>query len=430
VALTAATIEAELRARLNPAGDVPVAGLVGLEQEFVVRTRDASAVDFRSLLPYLEDLSPPLDPDDPRARRTASGVVLTADGNEAEAVTPPIAVRPGFADEVSAWARAGRRELSTRLDDDLALEGYSTHVSVAADDARSVRVGALFARTFAPGFMLLVDRVSSPGLIIRPRPGRVELCGEFVDGPWMRAAAVYATGAVLACDDALTGRTPFAALPPQLTVTTRAARTRAGWFVDRTGFGTDLLGPDSRRVRLRRCDGRRVRAQDHFESAWTAARAALRDRASETDLAVVDDLVSGRVLIPTETEPELVDAGDDGSRPAPSPLGDVARVRVRPDFVVEATAATWATTVFCVRARGRVREAYVAIPREQLGDFLAALDAGRLDDVLTRYLALTPTGRTVAVSPNQPALGDVAPGAAQVTDAATSERLAELVGGS
>ena len=158
----AATLEAELRARLAPVQDSGVAGLVGIEQEFVVRTRDLSPVDFRSVLPRLDGLAPPLDPDDPRARRTASGVVLTADGREAEAVAPPIAVDPGFTDDVAAWTRATRHELTSRLDDRYALEGYSTHLSVAADNRRSARVGALFARTFAPGFMLLVDRASSP----------------------------------------------------------------------------------------------------------------------------------------------------------------------------------------------------------------------------------------------------------------------------
>ena len=188
----AATLEAEFCARLARVEDThgAVAGLVGIEQEFRVRTPAAWPIDFRTLLPRLGGLAPPLDPDDPRARRTASGVVLTADGHEAEAV------QPGFADDVSAWTRAARHELASRLDHDYVMHGYSTHLSVAVDDRRNVRLGTLFARTFAPGFMMLVDRATSPGLIIRPRPGRVELCGEFVDGPWMRGAAVYATGAV------------------------------------------------------------------------------------------------------------------------------------------------------------------------------------------------------------------------------------------
>jgi hypothetical protein len=410
--------------------DVAAGGLVGFEQEFIVSTRDLEPVDFRRVLPQLEGLAPPLDPDDPRARRTVSGVVLTADGREAEAAAPPIAVRPGFADDVGAWTRAARHELETRLGDDYTLHGYSTHLSVAADNRRNARASALFARTFAPGLMLLVDRATSPGLIIRPRPGRVELCGEFVDGPWMRAATVYAAGAVRACDNALTGTATFAALPPQVVVATRPARARAGWFVDRTGFGTDILADGARRARLHRCDGRRVRVQDHFEAAWTAARTALHTRAAASDLAAVDDLVSGRAPLPTEIDPEVVAAGDAGRLPAPSPLGDVARVRLRPGFTVEATAATWATTVFCLRARGRVREAYAAIPRARLASFFTALDAGRLDDLLGRYLALPPTDRPVAMAPNEPALGDVPPGAAQVTDAETAERLANQVGGS
>ena len=52
----ATTLEAELRARLTPVEDIGVAERIGIEQEFVVRTRDLSPVDFRSVLPRLDGL--------------------------------------------------------------------------------------------------------------------------------------------------------------------------------------------------------------------------------------------------------------------------------------------------------------------------------------------------------------------------------------
>jgi hypothetical protein len=141
--------------------------------------------------------------------------------------------------------------------------------------------------------MLLVDRVDSPGLIIRPRPGRLELCGEFVDGPWLRAAAVYAAASVLACHQAVRGDRSLAALPAQLEVGTRPASTRAGWWVDHTAFGTDLLH-GGRSTRLRRCDGRRIRAQAQLEAAWSCARTALGTRVAPEDLAAAAILANSK----------------------------------------------------------------------------------------------------------------------------------------
>ncbi|MFA5883800.1 MAG: hypothetical protein WDA60_08120 [Acidimicrobiia bacterium] len=423
----AASLEAELRARVGSTRVAAPASLVGLEHEFTVRTATEWPVDFRDLLPGLDLRGGALDPGDPHARRTRSGVVVSADGSEAEVAVPPIAVEPGFGDTVARWSRAARRELTTRLPADYALTGYSTHLSVAVGDARNKRLGALYARTFAPGLMLLVDRATSPGLIVRPRPGRTELCGEFVDGPWLRAAATYAVGSVLACHEALRGDRPLAALPPQLAVTLRPATTRAGWFVDRGAFGSDLLSA-GRAARLRRCDGRAIRAQDHLERAWDTARSALGAHAHGTDVGLVDAMVGGSFPLPRDASAEEVDAGDTGPLPGPSPLGDVVRARVRPDFVADAVTATWDVTVFCLRARRRSRTAYASIPRASLGSFLRALDHGELDDLIDRYLAVDPADRPLATTGAAPSLGDLPPSTAEVTDADAVRDLDDFLG--
>jgi hypothetical protein len=280
--------------------------------------------------------------------------------------------------------------------------------------------------------MLLVDRVTSPGLIVRPRPGRTELCGEFVDGPYLRAAAVYAAGSVLACRDAIVGSRPFASLPPQLQVVVRPASVRAGWYVDRCAFGTDLL-THGRRARLRRCDGRRVRAQDHLEAAWGSARAALGARVAASDLAVVDELVASVRPLPGETDAATLgatDTADDAPARLPSPLGAVAEIRSRPSFTVEATAATWKVTVFRVQSRIRAREAYTSIPRAHLARFFDQLEAGALDAVLGEYLALEPAERRLAMTGTEPSIGDVAPSSGEVTERELDTRLATTIPGS
>ncbi|TML65940.1 MAG: hypothetical protein E6G14_15650, partial [Actinobacteria bacterium] len=402
--------------------------LLGLEQEFVVRTPSASPAHFGDLLTDLAIASDPLDPGDPNARRCRSGVVVTADGPEAEAATPPIAVRPGFPEDVAAWARIARRELEELLPVSYSLSGYSTHLSVCIDDARNTRVGALYSRTFAPGLILLMDRATSPGLIIRPRPGRTELCAEFVDGPWLRAAAAYAVGSVLACRDAITGTRSLRSLPPQLDVDVQPAAPRAGWYVDRTAFGTDLLG-HGRTTRLRRCAGGSIVAQQHFELAWQAARSSLDGRASADDVAVVDDMVRGARPLALEAPVDELDAPQAGPLPAPSPLGAVNGTRMRPAFMIAAVAATWKATVFRVTSRRRERSAYAVVPRAHLGRFFELLDAGELDRVLDGYLTLEPSDRTVAMSGTEPALGDLPPTGASVVDRELDDQLVATLPG-
>jgi hypothetical protein len=407
----------------TPQGDAP-GSLLGVEQEFTVRTRAGWPVDFGELLPELVDQRrDALDPSNPRARRCRSGAVMSADGREAEVAVPPVRVQPGFAGEATAWGHAARRELTELLPESYALSGYSTHLSVSVDDARNPPVAGLYTRTFALGLMLLVDRATSPGLIVRPRPGRLELCGEFVDGPHLHAAAAYAVGSALACHGAIAGRRPLASLPSQLQVRTRPPVTRAGWFVDRGAFGADVL-TNGRTTRLRRCDGRRVGAQDHLEAAWNVAREELAGRVAAGDLAVADAVVEGTRALPCEDDASERHSDETGRKPEDSPLGRAGTPRIRPSFWVFATASTWKLTVFRIGSRVTAREAFAAIPREQLGRFLELLDDGELDDVVSRYLATEPAGCAVAATGTEPSIGDVPPPAGAITD---RERDAALV---
>jgi hypothetical protein len=396
--------------------------LLGVEQEFTVRLRSGWPVHFGDLLPELDSGGDALDPSHPGARRLGSGAVLSADGREAEVAVPPVPVRPGFAAETAAWGVAARRALTDVLPEPFTLSGYSTHLSISVDDARSPTIGGLYTRTFALGLMLLVDRATSPGLIVRPRPGRLELCGEFVDGPHLHAAAAYAVGSALACHGAITGRRAFASMPPQLQVQTRPAVARAGWFVDRASFGDDVL-TNGRTTRVRRCDGRRVDAQQHLETAWHVAREELVGRVGIDDLAVADAVVTGARPLPCEEEVPNSDLSEPPREPQTSPLGAAGTPRVRASFWVLATASTWNVTVFRIGSRVAPRDAYAAIPRAQLGRFLELLDRGDLDDLVGCYLATEPSGRVVATTGAEPSIGDVAPSTAAITERARDAAL-------
>jgi hypothetical protein len=201
-------------------------GLLGLEHEFRVLV-EGRPIDFQQLIHRLEIPGRRVDPADPNAYRGPWGGAITADGHEAEIAISPVAIGPACTDELLARAHLGRDALARALPPPARLEGFSTHLSVAVPDHLVERAAAIFVRTFAPALMLLLDGPESPGLLVRPRPGRLELGGEFVDGERLRAAAIFAAGSVRLAALAARRR-PFAGrhLPPSIKVDAEPALER------------------------------------------------------------------------------------------------------------------------------------------------------------------------------------------------------------
>ena len=387
-------------------GEVPPGpgGLLGLELEFSVRSARGGPVHFGSLIHRLALDGAVLDPGDPNAYRCSWGGVITSDGAEAEIATPPVRTRPGFTARLQAWARTGEAELRRALPDGMRLDGYSAHVSAAMPAGPNDRACRLYAETFAADLMLLMDRVDSPGLLVRPRPGRIELCGEFIEDQPLAAAAALVAGSARACAAAVRRQRGRAALPPRLDVRLARAVHRYGWYVDRRAFGTDLHAA-SRRALLPRAAGGTIRAQSHLELAWAAARQALAEDAAASDLQAAEAMVTGSLPLPAEQGlPDDAPGGEHGEAvrfpldgavvPGPSRMS----AHVRPGFTLYPVAVTWDFTVF--EARSPARRAYACIPRDSLPGFVAALEDGALDDAIAAYLALT-SRRRVLSAPGQ-----------------------------
>ena len=365
---------------------------LGLEHEFQVLPGD-EPLDFRTIIHNLRLGQRNLDPADPNAYRLPSGAAVTCDGAEAEIALPPTAIRPGFAFEVAQRAQVERAALLRRLPEGMRLQGCSTHLSVSMPDALTQAVCRLYATTFAPALMLLMDRRGSPGLLIRPRPGRVELGAEFVDGEHLVGAAVFAVGSVLACRDSLAVGGPRHAGVPELAVLIAPAVERFGWYVDRTAFGGDLY-LQGRSAQLLTTGGERLSAQTHMERCWEVARAAVEGLAAPEELALVRDMVAGARPLPTEQPIGDREALDPAAAPlAPSPYGSALAARQRPLFEIAPVMVTWDLTVFVVQDRMRGRRGFAAVPGPQLGPFLSELDLGGLDRVIGGYLGHRPRGR-------------------------------------
>lgn len=412
----AATLAAELlgqRPDASPSGRTET--LVGLEHEY--RLLDGtSQVDFRQVIRSLALSQPYLDPGDPYAYRISSGAVVTCDQAEAEVVLPPTTVQPQFTRQIDAAAAFERGRLLDRLPASWSADGYSTHISVAIPSGSGDRLARLYARTFAPALMLLMDRRDSPGLLVRPRPGRLELCGEFVDAIYLRSAVAFAVGSVSACLATLVtqGCASPVQLPAALEATITGAHQRYGWYVRRDAFGCDLY-TSGRPTVLATIGGGHVTAQQQLTEAWTSARRALSALGvAPGDLDATDRIVTGAIPLPSEIEPSPVAdvvATEEPAGSAPeNEFGNMLQPRRRPAYEVAPVMATWDLSVFVVASRLHQRIAFASVPRVYLRSFLAALDGERLDDLLTDYLELRSSRRLARRRAAAPGLWDSLPG--------------------
>jgi hypothetical protein len=390
--------------RLQVPSEVPPGpgGLLGLELEFSVRSARGSRVHFGSLIHRLALDGTALDPGDPNAYRCSWGGVITSDGAEAEIATPPVRARPGFTARLEAWAHTGEAELRRASPCGIELDGYSAHFSAAMPAKLNDRVCRLYAETFAADLMLLMDRADSPGLLVRPRPGRTELCGEFIENEPLAAAAAFVAGSTRACAAAVRRQSARTALPPRLEVRLARAVHRYGWYVDRAAFGTDWHAA-SRRALLPRASGGTISAQSHLELAWAAACEALADDAAASDLQAAEAMVTGSLPLPAEHGQPDDDPGGQRGGDVRSPLDgtvlpDMPRLcaHVRPGYTLRPVAATWDFTVF--EASSLARRAYACIPRDSLPGFAAALEEGALDDAIAAYLALSTRRRVLSAA--------------------------------
>jgi hypothetical protein len=375
----------------------PPGEVVGLEHEYRL-TYDARAVDFRTIVHSLDLGRPLLDPADLNAYRLASGAALTADEAEAEIALAPSLVRPGCGLRIADAARSERQALEARLPKEAHLKGYSTHLSVAVCPSSSAAMAKLYLSSFSAALMLLMDSISSPGLLVRPRPCRLELGGEFVDGDRLVVAIVFALGSVRACQRQLDSGARHLDPNLALCLDVQSDDQRYGWFVGRTAFGSDLYrGGREAWLRLKR--GSPITAQTHLERCWTAARATVLDDVDPDEIALVDKVVHGAEPLPARA-PSLEERSlpwrEDTSRKdddLAQAFGFASRAHSRPGYDLAPVMLTWDRAVFVVSGPRRDRVAFALVPAPLLANFSSQLTAGALDETVTSYLGLWPRRR-------------------------------------
>ncbi len=350
----------------------PLAGsLIGVEHEYQVFDTDGRQVDFRALIHRLKWDGLRLDPGDLNAHRLRSGLVVTADGMEAETASPPVPVERGFANTVAVWAAAGRRELERMLGPGYRIEGYSTHISVALPGENADGIARLYALTFGPVFARLVEGRESLGVYVRPRSGRLELCGEYVDGERLGIAAEYAVGSVRAC--------AAGEHPPEVAARLLPGQERFGYRLHRMeAFGFDSYaakGHDAYPLATGGSASLADLAQTSVDLACDHLEAHRRDQRD----ALLQAALSGPLAPRRQTGP-----GRPGGNPGRSVFGEVVDGVERPAFRVRPEFATWGHTVF--RAERGGRAAAICVEGATLGAFLAELRTGALDSTIERAL--------------------------------------------
>lgn len=354
--------------RPNPAPS----GYIGIEQEFEV-FRGGLKVDFRELIHTLPVEGLRVDPGDVNAYRLPSGMALTCDESEAELASPPIVIEPGFATAIVNWAAEARSNLERLLPAGFTIRGYSTHVSVSVPGPPDIALADRYARTFAPLFALLIERSASLGVYVRPRPDRLELCGEFAEGRRLAAAAAFAAGSIRAAAANDT--------PPALELQLLPCQERFGYRVHRLATGMDLYAA-GRSTPIPLAKGGSELASILLAASAGRATRHLGGDASTNDLAYLLDMISGAAPLGVEVETELVSA----SAPIPpSPHGTILRPWRRNGLSGSPALATWGLAIFEL---GGPNRRYLSVPAASYAAFEASIESGTLAPVLERAMSL------------------------------------------
>ncbi len=286
--------------------------------------------------------------------------------------------------QVAEDCARGRRDLEAFLPDGVTLEGFSTHLNVSVTPGRELAVARRFIATFSAAMMLLIDGADSPGILVRPRPGRLEIGGEFQDGQALTAALHFVAGATHCCDvSRRQWRHEKRRYGAELVPKVERAVERFGWFIDRNAFGNDLYR-HGRATILPLAGGATISAQHHLSSSWKRARLRLPTDLHDVEGRLIEDhATSGSHASHRTTSSASADPKCDAG-PRPSPFGSLINPRVRGALHLTAEVVTWGFVVFALS--DGTRRCHLTVPGPELEAFLDGVDNGTLDSELHRHL--------------------------------------------
>ncbi len=343
----APAVTSPVHRRVLELGAVPRSGLRLRVEHQLTLWSGQRRLDFRHLIGRVAGSLQALDPGDPRARRLPSGVALTTDGWEAVLATPPLPLTPGAPRALDDLLRSERTWLRAAAPTRAAtrLTGLSTHLHVSVPDARVMEVGRLFVESCAPALAAITELEHSPGILVRPHVGGLEVSGEYVEGLRLLAAVTL----LAACVTGLQHGPP----PLGQARATLPSRLDPAWFFPPAP------------------------ATDALDEVWEWAR----------PWCLAIELDPGPVELLTRTARRgVVDDCTFGRRREHRITGAEAGPRTRAaGFRAETEWLTWDHVVWLLQdAAGR--QCRAVMPVEHEGTFLVQLDSGRLDRAVLRML--------------------------------------------
>lgn len=337
-----------------------VAARCGIEQEFYVFREDIR-IDFREVIHTLAIPGARIDPGDRNAYRMEDGSAVTADGLEAEIASIPIDTVPGFAPGLAALTAQHYESLRGLLPADLSLRGAATHINVSVPSNIADRVVLEYVQTFGPMLQALWDRPNGEGIMIRPRPGRIEFGGECIAGPRLAGVALFCVSSVrrLARDSGNL---------PRFRLQARPAVERLGVELRRPTYASNFYEA-GRSARLAMTNGKETSLTGALSIIWNECRTEAARFGTQGEIRTIDDIVCGRLPLGIEGRP--LPPATEGHRIQHSwratPLAGWSRhdgTAIRPTY------DTWDYTIMQCR-RGGASWLQV-VPRTSMSEFVAA----------------------------------------------------------
>ncbi|MCL4530125.1 MAG: SH3 domain-containing protein [Chloroflexi bacterium] len=292
----------------NKTSDYPCASYrLGVEQEFDLLGGDRY-LDFRRLFPRViaHMRSVPFRNCDSAVILDA-GYMLACDGREAEFATAPIDSHGDGCLTLAREAVHCRTHLVNLLAQNniQQVRGYSTHLNISVPIGREWEIASAFSTTIAPALILLMEARQSPGLLIRPRRGRLEIGSEYIDDETQLAAAIILlTGAVRSYlhDPSLWKQFPRVCLKKW-----EDANIRPGIYLPHDAYGESMheLG---RTARLQLQSGKIIAAGKILESCAELALRALNGQISQSAARSLQRVVRrvGSLQIEQKRNPSII----------------------------------------------------------------------------------------------------------------------------
>ena len=253
-----------MRQSAHPSAELNMGFVLGVEQEYDLFAGNRQ-LDFREFFGQVtaQGGSVPFRNCDSAAILDA-GYMLACDGREAEFATAPINSRGDGCLRLAREVLRCRKHMLNLLRGlpGLEIRGYSTHLNISVPLGREEELAKALSRTVAPALILLMEGRQSPGLLIRPRRGRLEIGSEYIDGEdQLAAAGVLLTGAVRAY---LRNEWTWKQFPRLKLTHWEEANIRPGIYLPHDAYGQSIY-EHGRSAELELENGGAIRAGDLFK---------------------------------------------------------------------------------------------------------------------------------------------------------------------